>query len=191
MFRFYSSSVSFFGHRRAIPRSMVSREISSVKCREKGVHVRLAGPPARNQADGRHAILLRRPAVEGKFLLQRRDGLRWQDREDLIGLGIHIHRDHELGEDIFETIRIAKELSKKVVINTFYTSPREETGRSGYQDDADTELYIRAIKYLAELDEIKTIEINGEQLPPTGGPCHETTECGFLCGGGRSSFAIN
>ncbi len=96
-----------------------------------------------------------------------------------------------IGEDIFKTIRIAKELCKKVLINTFYTSPREETGRSGYQDDADTDLYIRAIKYMAQLDGRKTIEISEKKLPQIGGPCHETSECGFQCGGGRSAFAID
>ena len=104
---------------------------------------------------------------------------------------VSITPNRYLGEDIFETIRVAKELGRSVVINTFYTSPREETGRSGYQDDADMDLYIRAIQYMGELDGHKTVEIGEEQLPPTGGPCHETTECGFLCGGGRSSFAID
>lgn len=96
-----------------------------------------------------------------------------------------------LGEDIFETIRIARALSKKVLINNFYTSPREETGRSGYQDDADAELYIGAIKYLKQLDGINLAEIDEDKLPPIGGPCHETSECGFQCGGGRSAFAID
>lgn len=104
---------------------------------------------------------------------------------------ISITPNRYLGEDIFETIRIAKELSNKVIINTFYTSPREETGRSGYQDDADTDLYIRAIKYMAQLDGRKTVEVSEEKLPLIGGPCHETTECGFQCGGGRSAFSIN
>ena len=104
---------------------------------------------------------------------------------------ISITPNRYLGEDIFETIRIAKELCEKVLINTFYTSPREETGRSGYQDDADMELYIRAIKYMAQLNGEEIIEINEEKLPPTGGPCHKTSECGFQCGGGRSAFAID
>ena len=104
---------------------------------------------------------------------------------------ISITPNRHLGEDIFETIRIARELCKHVVINTFYTSPREETGRSGYQDDADLDLYIRAIRYMGELNGQKAAEINEEKLPPAGGPCHETAECGFECGGGRSSFAID
>ncbi len=104
---------------------------------------------------------------------------------------ISITPSRYLGEDIFETIRIAREMCGHVDINTFYTSPREETGRSGYQDDADLELYIRAIKYRGQLEGQKPIEINEERLPPAGGPCHETNECGFQCGGGRSAFAID
>lgn len=96
-----------------------------------------------------------------------------------------------LGEDIFETLRVAKDFHRSVLINTFYTSPREETGRSGYQDDADTDLYIRAIKYLKNLDGVETPGINEEQLPICGGPSHEISECGLLCGGGRSGFAID
>ncbi len=96
-----------------------------------------------------------------------------------------------LGEDVFETIRVEKELGRPVLINTFYTSPREDTGRSGYQDDANTELYIRAIKYMKALNGIEAAEIDENRLPPCGGPLHEISECGLKCGGGRSSFAID
>ncbi len=96
-----------------------------------------------------------------------------------------------LGEDVIETIRVAKELSQSVLINSFFASPREETGRSGYQGDADTELYIRAIKYRKSLDGIETPEIDEKKLPPCGGPCHEIAECGLQCGGGRAAFAID
>ena len=104
---------------------------------------------------------------------------------------ISITPNRYLGEDLLETIRVAKELHPTVMINTFYSSPREETGRSGYQDDADTDLYIRAIKYLKNLQGDKTVEISEDQLPPCGGTSHETSECGLLCGGGRSGFAID
>ena len=96
-----------------------------------------------------------------------------------------------LGEDIFETLRVAKEFHRSVLINTFYTSPREETGRSGYQDDADLDLYIRAIRYLKELNDAEVPEISEELLPVCGGPCHEIPDCGMECGGGRSGFAID
>ena len=41
-----------------------------------------------------------------------------------------------LGEDIFETIRTARQICESVLINSCYTSPREETGRAGLQGDA-------------------------------------------------------
>ena len=69
-------------------------------------------------------------------------------REANLPVFLSVTPNRYLGEDIIETIRIAKELSKTVLINSFYTSPREETGRSGYQDDAATEMYINAFRYI-------------------------------------------
>jgi len=96
-----------------------------------------------------------------------------------------------LGEDLLETVRIAKEICRSVTINSCFVLPREETGRSGHWDDADTDLYIRALQYCRQLDGLKRVPISEEKLPPCGGPYHETSECGFLCGGGRSGFAID
>ena len=96
-----------------------------------------------------------------------------------------------LGEDLLETIRIAKQLCKKVIINNCFSIPREETGRSGQWDDVETELYIRAYQYSRKLDGYESIGIDEKMLPPSGGPCHETKECGLQCGGGRSSFMID
>ena len=104
---------------------------------------------------------------------------------------ISITPNKYLGEDLLETIRVAKGLCRNVVINNLFTTPREETGRSEQKDDADFELYIRAFKFYNQLEGYETVEINEEVLPPCGGPCHETTECGLKCGGGRSSFAID
>ena len=42
-----------------------------------------------------------------------------------------------------------------------------------------------------ELDGIETKEIGEDKLPLAGGPGHECTGRGFLCGGGRSSFVID
>lgn len=95
-----------------------------------------------------------------------------------------------LGEDIFETIRVARELSKSVMINSIFTDPRNETGRSGHED-VDVGLYIRAYKYKKQLEGHETAAIDDDRLPPCGGSCHELSECGLKCGGGRSSFAIN
>lgn len=96
-----------------------------------------------------------------------------------------------LGEDLLETIRVAKDLCKTVIINSVFTTPREETGRSEQQDDIETELYIRAYKYYMKLDGHETTEIREEALPPCGGSSHEASECGLQCGGGRSSFTID
>ena len=96
-----------------------------------------------------------------------------------------------LGEDIFETIRVAKELTSDVVINNSFTTPREETGRSKQQDDADLDLYIQAMKLCHQLDGFEIRENDDAILPPCGGPCHETSKCGLTCGGGRSTFAID
>ena len=96
-----------------------------------------------------------------------------------------------LGEDLLETIRVARELCKSVIINNHFTVPREETGRSGQQHDAETDLYIRALQYYYKLKGQETVPLSEEKLPPCGGPCHETSECGLLCGGGRSGFSID
>ena len=55
----------------------------------------------------------------------------------------------------------------------------------------DLDLYIRAHQYLAQLEGRETRETREEDLPPCGGPCHACAERGLLCGGGRSTFAID
>ena len=104
---------------------------------------------------------------------------------------ITITPNRYLGEDLLETFRVAKELCETVMINTEITIPREDTGRSGQKDDVDLELYIRAKKYKAHLEGQEIAEIKKEDLPPCGGPCHESSECGLACGGGRSGFAMD
>ncbi len=96
-----------------------------------------------------------------------------------------------LGEDLFETIRVARELCKSVTINSCIFEPREETGRSGQRDDPETDLYIRAYQYFDKLLGKKIREIDPEKLPPCGGPNHDTSGKGLRCGGGRSGFVIN
>lgn len=96
-----------------------------------------------------------------------------------------------LGEDLLETIRVARELCQSVTISDYFTVPREETGRSNQQDDAETDLFIRALQYFHKLDGREQISIKEEDLPPCEGPCHEASGCGLLCGGGRSGFAID
>lgn len=106
-------------------------------------------------------------------------------------LSVNITPSVFLGEDLFETIRMAKELCSNVTINSCLFDPREETGRSEQRDNPETEMYIRAYKYYDMLNgkEIKGIE--PEKLPPCGGTNHETSQKGLRCGGGRSGFVIN
>ncbi len=111
--------------------------------------------------------------------------------EEGLPITITITPNRYLGEDLFETIRAAKALSKNVIINSYISVPREETGRSGQRDDSEMELYIRAYKYYDKLDGHETHGIEEEKLPPCGGPCHESSKCGLRCGGGRALFAIN
>lgn len=104
---------------------------------------------------------------------------------------ISITPNKYLGEELLETIRIARELCKTVIVNSIFSTPREETGRSGQQDDAELDLYIRAFKYINQLEGIETAEMNERDLPPCGGtPCN-ISECGLKCGGGRSNFSID
>ena len=96
-----------------------------------------------------------------------------------------------LGEDVFETVRVGWNISKRFSINSDLFSPREETGRSQQKDDPDQDQYIRIYRLLNELNGRETKEIDPEKLPPAGGPYHECSECGLECGGGRSGFVVN
>ena len=95
-----------------------------------------------------------------------------------------------LGEDIFETIRVGRELCQSVSVNSCIFPPRDETGRSGQRDDPDEEMYTRIYRYQDELDGKEACEISEDQLPPCGGPSHECAERGLRCGGGRSGFVM-
>ena len=106
-------------------------------------------------------------------------------------LSITITPSKYFGEDIMETIKVARSLCKSIILNFCLLNPREETGRSEQKDEIEINLYIKAFKYLYELNGIKTKEIVRENLPPYGGTSHETSKCGLICGGGRSSFAID
>ena len=96
-----------------------------------------------------------------------------------------------LGEDVLETIRTATKISRKVVVNSSIITPREETGRSGQRDDPDADLYVRIFRLMNELDGVETKEIDPDDLPPAGGPCHECEQRGLGCGGGRSGFVTD
>ncbi len=106
-------------------------------------------------------------------------------------VSLNVTPNRFLGNDVIETIRAGKEITKALSINSVIFSPREETGRSQQKDDLDTEEYIRIYQELSRLDGQEIKEIDPGKLPPVGGPSHECDQCGLLCGGGRSGFVIN
>ena len=95
-----------------------------------------------------------------------------------------------LGEDILETVRLGKSLSKAFMVSSGVFAPRKDTGRSQQQDNLETEMFIRIYQLIKEMDGDEVIEVDEDKLPPTGSACHECTEYGLQCGGGRSSFVI-
>ena len=96
-----------------------------------------------------------------------------------------------LGEDVLETVRIAKSICKRCNVSGSLFAPRDETGRSEQKDTPETDLYIRIYRLINQLDGRETKEIDPEKLPKTGGPSHECMVCGLHCGGGRSSFVLD
>ena len=96
-----------------------------------------------------------------------------------------------LGEDVLETVRVARSLTSAVTINSGIFTPRKETGRSQQRDESDVDLYIRIYKLINEIDGLEMKEIDPDKLPPIGGNSHECDGCGLRCGGGRSGFVMN
>ena len=96
-----------------------------------------------------------------------------------------------LGEDIFETVRLAKGITNSFIVNSCLFSPREETGRSDLRANPEDEVYLRIYRLLNKLNGRETPEIEEDKLPPYGGPCHECSERGVRCGGGRSAFVVD
>ena len=112
-------------------------------------------------------------------------------KEAGLTLSISITPSVYLGEDALETVRMAKTLCERVVINPCLFTPREETGRSEHHDDADTELYVKIYQLLNELNGRENKRIPEEKLPKAGGPSDECKECGLRCGGGRAAFSVD
>ena len=96
-----------------------------------------------------------------------------------------------LGEDVFDTIRLAHSLTKNVFVNTSLFTPQESTGRTGVEEDPDAEFYARILRLHKELRGIDVTECPESQLPPSGGGCADCEARGLSCGGGRSGFVIN
>ncbi len=106
-------------------------------------------------------------------------------------LGITVTPSIYLGEDVFDTIRLAKELCPSILVNAVLNSPREETGRAEQKHDVDLDFYVRIFKLDAELKGYTVQEYSGQDLPEPGGSSQEPAKKGLLCGAGRSNFTID
>ena len=108
-----------------------------------------------------------------------------------LSIKLNVTPNNYLGEDALETVREARALCKRVMVNSCIFPPREETGRNEQLDNPDIQLYLRIYRKMNEMYGIETRTIDMEELPPAGGPSHECKEKGLRCGGGRSCFGIN
>ncbi len=95
-----------------------------------------------------------------------------------------------LGEDVLETIRVAKSFGRTVAINNSIFPPRAETGRSEQQDDPETDMYIRIYQLLNEINGRENRSIAAELLPSECGKDINSEKRGLRCGGGRSGYII-
>lgn len=95
-----------------------------------------------------------------------------------------------LGEDVFKTIRAAKDTGAPYSIGSWLTDPKEETGRAHQDHDLGVEYYTRIYEFRNELEGIGTKPVDPDQLPPAGGPHHRCETRGLTCGAGRSCFTI-
>ena len=103
---------------------------------------------------------------------------------------ISVTPSRTLGEDVFDTIRLAHSLTKNVFVNTSLFTPPGSTGRAGMEEEPDTEFYARILRLHKELRGIDVKEYAVSQLPPSGGDAGCEAN-GLSCGGGRSGFVIN
>ncbi len=111
--------------------------------------------------------------------------------EAKLPVSINITPNRFLGEDVFETIRAAWNLTRIITVNSSLFTPRKETGRSEQEDNVETDMYIQIYELLDELNGLVVKPIDEENLLPVGGPEHECNECGLRCGGGRCGFVMN
>ena len=112
-------------------------------------------------------------------------------REAELPLYINVTPNRDLGEDVFGTIRLAKELSPNVKVNHLLSPPWEETGRGQNFTDLEDDFYIRILKFRNELEGVHLGTCPAENLPEEGGPDPGKVLHGLLCGGGRSGFNLN
>lgn len=112
-------------------------------------------------------------------------------KEAGLPLKISVTPSRYLGEAVFDTLRLAKDLCGNVEVNSGLFTPREETGRAGQDDDLSLDEYIRIYRLLEELDGFEVHEVPDEVLPEPGGVPPEGIPDGLRCGGGRSCFVVD
>ena len=112
-------------------------------------------------------------------------------REAGIPLYLSITPNTLLGEDVFETIRLARQLSQHVTITTSLFAPPGEEWRLAECREPDPEFMVRILKFDNDLEGTVIPERAEDTLPAPGGSGHSCKECGLECGGGRSGFVIN
>ena len=112
-------------------------------------------------------------------------------REEGFPLIITITPNHALGESVFETIRLARSITRNMFINTSLFDTPDEPLRQNAGKDPDVEFYARILRFQKELNGITIEDRQESELPLPGGPCKGCTEHGLQCGGGRSGFVVN
>lgn len=115
--------------------------------------------------------------------------MRLKDAE--LSLLITVTPNRTLGEDVFDTIRTAWDLSKKVIVNASLFTPPDEPWRNGETEELDEEYYVRVLRFFRELTGTEVRHYAESKLPVPGGPCQEGEDRGLVCGGGRSWFVVN
>lgn len=108
-----------------------------------------------------------------------------------IPLIITVTPNEYLGEDVFETIRVALSITPNVLVNNELFVPEDQPWRKDNVKDLTPEFYVRIFRFYQEMrgKETKTMPIS--ELPAPGGKCTECAEKGIECGGGRCSFMMN
>ncbi len=129
--------------------------------------------------------------VTGQRAFERVLGHLRRINEEKLPLHISVTPNPALGEDVFGTIRLARELSADVMVNHALTQPRRETGREGSVRDLDEDFYIRILRYHNELKGVCVETCPAEKLPAEGGPDTDGVRYGVLCGAGRSGFNLD
>ncbi len=111
--------------------------------------------------------------------------------EEKIPLTVSVTLTTLMGDSAFETIRLAKSITSRVLVGAALFDAREETGRSSRPVEPDLDAYLKVYRYLDELEGIEVKEIPEEDLPPAGGDGKTPVLPGVPCGGGKSSFVID